>query len=1237
MNRTSATTVLSAFLALGLLISGWGASGMVTTGVQAETLDLLTIAQARSQPLGSTVTVQGTTTVAAGSYNAGFAIQDGTAGIYVYPSALVDVELGETVLLTGTLATYNCLLEVTPSPSNVQTAGTAPVPDPKPYTTGAIGEATEGWLVVITGTVAGRPSNPFTVNDGSGAVQVYVDADTGINLSGVQNGVCLRVVGFSGQHDTSAPCDTGWQVMPRQQSDLAPCSGGELAIAKSAPASLDVSQLFTYTLVAANHIGGVATGVVITDALPLSVTIATISDGGAHLGGNVVSWTVTSLAHGGNVTRTVAVTAPSAATTLVNSDYGVWAGNWPTRTVGAPVVSLVGCNTIYGIQYTADPGLGGGTYPSPCVGEFVTVDGIVYATFSGRGFFMADAPGPWHGIYVYYPSGALPAIGDEVRVTGTVQEYYGLTELGDYASYTVLSSGNVPYGPSVVTAAQIPYDTAAASEGYESVFVETHDITVTAGNDSHSIWTFTDVSAGTGKADDWGYNANPAVDDTYAILRGPLVYDWDEYKIMPRDANDVVGEPPTGLLLAKSAPSNVAPGDEMTYLLTVQNYTGQALNTLTVTDAVPAHATFARALDGGVQGGGVVSWTVGSLADQGSLSLRFVVTATGGAGSIIHNDDYAAWAANWVTPTLGAPVVTVIGGYTPIHVIQGNGSRSPLVGQTVKTRGVVVGFFQGNSSYVGDFNGFYIQDPAGDGDPATSDGIFVKHATSLNPGVSAGDVVTVTGVVDEFSEYDGPSCGGDACQTQIYISSAGAVQVSGTAGLPPATWASPPGDEVLGWAYWESLEGMRVTLPHTSTVVAPTSYGTIMAVSGTLGIDHVLRAGPYAGMPVGVRHWKKYGDLDDNSDPPNLIVGSVVDNVGGPLGFSYGSYIVVTQAGDAWNAVYNRPAPDPPPSWPPAATDEFTVLSFNAHNFFDSVNDPGVEDPVVSPADYATHRAKIVRTIVQAGCPVIVNLQEVEKLAVLQDVAGLLATQGCTCTAVLSEGLDGRGIDVGYLVRDDRVTVEGVSQYQDCTTYDTGLGQGNCPAGQQMLFSRVPLVMTATVQIGPSPDDTVQVIVIGNHLKSKLSRSGDPESAQWRLLQAQSLARLVDQIRTDDPLACVIVLGDLNDFEDSSPLAALTASGHLSNTWYTLPAEERYSYIYGGKAQVLDHILVSPALAYWLHAMSPLHYNADFPYHPYTDDETVIWRASDHDPVIVTFQRQDHVLYLPLVMRSATP
>jgi len=117
----------------------------------------------------------------------------------------------------------------------------------------------------------------------------------------------------------------------------------------------------------------------------------------------------------------------------------------------------------------------------------------------------------------------------------------------------------------------------------------------------------------------------------------------------------------------------------------------------------------------------------------------------------------------------------------------------------------------------------------------------------------------------------------------------------------------------------------------------------------------------------------------------------------------------------------------------------------------------------------------------------------------------------------------------------------------------------------------------------------------------------------------------VDDILIGDAQAYVVVLGDLNDYYDSAPLWALTEGsipgGRLANTADGLPATGRYSYIYQGVSQLLDHILVTPALAARQVRVDVLHINADYP--PADPEDTSPRHSSDHDPVIVTFELGD--------------
>jgi predicted extracellular nuclease len=84
--------------------------------------------------------------------------------------------------------------------------------------------------------------------------------------------------------------------------------------------------------------------------------------------------------------------------------------------------------------------------------------------------------------------------------------------------------------------------------------------------------------------------------------------------------------------------------------------------------------------------------------------------------------------------------------FTPIYTIQGAGSSSPLDGVGVSTIGVVTGDFQTSAG----LRGFFMQDAAGDGNPATSDGIFVFDGSSPSVDVAVGDEVRVRGTADEF-------------------------------------------------------------------------------------------------------------------------------------------------------------------------------------------------------------------------------------------------------------------------------------------------------------------------------------------------------------------------------------------------------------------------------------------------------------------------------------------------------
>ena len=186
----------------------------------------ITIAEARSLPLGTIVTIDGSVTVPSGAFSSstfdqGFAIQDRTGGIYVSTPDNLGFGLRQQVRVTGKLAdTVLPGLLVLVDVTAVKAHGSGPKVQSLAVETGDVGEVTEGKLVTITGTITQPIINdlPFGfiifINDGSGEVHSFVCASTGIDVSGLSPGQTVEITGFSGQFAND------FEVDPRIQSDI---------------------------------------------------------------------------------------------------------------------------------------------------------------------------------------------------------------------------------------------------------------------------------------------------------------------------------------------------------------------------------------------------------------------------------------------------------------------------------------------------------------------------------------------------------------------------------------------------------------------------------------------------------------------------------------------------------------------------------------------------------------------------------------------------------------------------------------------------------------------------------------------------------------------------------------------------------------------------------------------------------------------------------------------------------
>ncbi|MDA8771445.1 T9SS type A sorting domain-containing protein [Flavobacteriales bacterium] len=189
----------------------------------------------------------------------------------------------------------------------------------------------------------------------------------------------------------------------------------------------------------------------------------------------------------------------------------------------------------------------GELFSSPLIEQVVTTTGIVTAnnvtsaTSGTIGFFIQDGEGPWNGVYVYDNTQA-PEIGDEIIIEAEVAEFYDVTELVNLTYYNVVSSDNALPAPMALTTGEL-----AASEAHEGCLVQIINATCTVADADYGEAIFDDGS-GEIKTNDYMYYPEDGwiAEQIYSIT-GCLHYTFEEYKIEPRNAADVVEGATNGL------------------------------------------------------------------------------------------------------------------------------------------------------------------------------------------------------------------------------------------------------------------------------------------------------------------------------------------------------------------------------------------------------------------------------------------------------------------------------------------------------------------------------------------------------------------------------------------------------------------------------------------------------------------------------------------------------------------
>lgn len=549
-----------------------------------------------------------------------------------------------------------------------------------------------------------------------------------------------------------------------------------------------------------------------------------------------------------------------------------------------------------------------------------------------------------------------------------------------------------------------------------------------------------------------------------------------------------------------------------------------------------------------------------------------------------------------------------------IGSVQGTGAASPRDGDSLRLEGVVTGDFQ-----VGGFDGFYIQD-AGDGDAATSDGIFVFYKDA--PDVSVGDVVNVAGEVEEFSGLT------ELKAVDLEVCATGQA-------LPEPIELTLPATEQQR----EALEGMYVTLPQQLTIGETFDFARYGTISLTLGRQYqptgLYDAGSAEAKALAAKNAAESIGVDDgrgvqNPDPavhPNgeeftlentFRSGDLVTDTTGVLDWRFDVWGV--QPTEGADFAEGNPRPEVP-----EVGGALKVASFNVLNYFTTLTGPdarGANDPV----EFERQEAKIVTALAEIDADVF-GLIEIEN------------NEDSFALKTLTEALNDRiGSDVYDYIETGVIGTDVITtalMYKPASVTPVGdfeLMEQEDDARWLDDFNRPGLTQTFADTAGS------KFTVVVNHLKSKGSDCnavGDPTDPDGQGncngVRTQAAAALADWLATDPTdqgtAGRELILGDLNSYAQEDPIQVLTAAG-FTDLEAKFHGTAAYSYVFDGMLGYLDYALsgsdlldeVTGASAWNINADEPSLIDYDMSFKQPAQDALFApdeFRSSDHDPVIV--------------------
>ncbi|WP_413364806.1 endonuclease [Lysinibacillus sp. 3P01SB] len=823
------------------------------------------------------------------------------------------------------------------------------------------------------------------------------------------------------------------------------------------------------------------------------------------------------------------------------------------------------------------------------LGTTVTVKGRVAAKLKNT-ISIQDETG---GIAVR-PTSLNVSVGDEVTLTGKLADYRGLLQLDSAAIVNNQAGAGVP-NPKVVT---------ALNEENESqlVTVENVKLTAVAGTSWKNYTATTADGAAFIVRDETGELSTLAVDSEYESITGIVQQFDNDYQIIPRSELDIVQDSTT-LKPAVALPAAGTYVGKQTVTLSTTTSNAEILYTLDGTDPTTNGTKYEKPIE-----------------INETTTLKTAVKAQDGTFSEIATFEYK------ITDGL------------QIHDIQGDGHKTSFENETVEVQGVVTYSFTLNGAYY-----YTIQTPdeLADDNPHTSEAIFLYAGTRSWP-VAVGDLVKVTGKVSEYA-YDGYSDRQttDLKTTQINVRNdqGGKVEiVQNNVKLPEPLVLNEnnisfttidndqfsvfdPEEDAID--FWESIEGMRVQVGNVKTV-SPQEHGDLITV---------LENEPTNSLHGGLLYEEGNANpnriqfrLEPNGTARDFEV-ATGDKFTGPItgivGYSYQNYKIYADL-DEMKQKHVKGNTTPEKTTIVKDEKKLTIASYNLENFSNNTGETSNDKA-----------QKLARAIAKdMGSPDIIGVTEVQdnngssagnaaadqsyqRLINVIKAAGGPEYKYLNIDPVNNAdgGAPNANIRVGFLYNPERVSLPSGIQAGDATTavgYEDGkltLNPGRIDPGNAAFnSSRKPLAAQFEFQ-------GEEVIAIVNHWNSK---SGDTplfgaiqppvyESEIQRKKIAEIVYNFIEDIKTKNPNANIVSVGDFNDYQFADALK-IHEGKLMTNMINKVEQKDRYTYLYQGNSQVLDHILVSNNLVNKTE-IDILHINADF-----TD---MAGRASDHDPVMV--------------------